>query len=266
MKKLIYKYPVVSSVVIVSLFLILSRLMGELWVFGNGAAALLAYEALHILLPFAFVLLFGDKRVYKKGNIMETLTAGGYMAISQILLFSMMFFFAFTDVETKWVEPVWIIYGIVMLFGIGFREESIFRGIVAENIAKKYAKSRKGMIFTAAVSGIIFGLIHMTNVFAGGDIASVTIQSVVAVGVGFYLTAVYLRGGSLWALIIMHTIADAASLFLPTFTENNGTAMDAINNITIMNLSPFFIMTSIGLYLLRKEKCEEILAENKTTE
>lgn len=266
MKKLIYKYPVLSSVVIVSLFLILSRLMGELWIFGNGAASLLAYEVLNILLPLLFVLLFGDKGVYTKGSMKNTLKAGGYMAISQALLFLMMALTTFYDAETRWVKPVWIIYGIVMLFGIGFREESIFRGIVAENIAKKYAGSRKGIIFTAAASGIIFGLIHMTNIFAGGDMLSVTIQSVVAVGVGFYFTAVYLRGGSLWALILMHSLADAASLFLPTFTENNGTAMDAINNITIMNLSPFFITTAIGLYLLRKEKCEEISAKFKTTE
>ena len=75
MKQLIYKYPVLSSVVIVFLFLILSRLAGEAWLFGNGAFSLIAYEVLHIIIPLLFVLIFGDKRVYTKGSIRNTLTA-----------------------------------------------------------------------------------------------------------------------------------------------------------------------------------------------
>ena len=112
----------------------------------------------------------------------------------------------------------------------------------------------------------IFGLMHITNIFAGVDLLSVTIQSIVAIGAGFYFAAVYLRGGSLWALIIMHSVADAASLFYSTFTLNNGTAVDAINKLSIMNLLPFFILTAIGLYLLRKDKCDEIVENFKTPE
>ncbi len=266
MKRLINKFPVFSSVIIVFLFLEISRLPGELWSFGTSVGALLFYEAIHILIPFLFVLLFSDLEVYKKGSMKETFTAGGYMAISQLLLFDMMLALTLSDSEAKWQSPLGIIYGIVMLFGIGFREESIFRGIVVNNIAKKYIKDRKGIFITATVSGIMFGLVHIINIFVGGDVFSVTIQSIVAAGIGFYFAAVYLRGGSLWALIIMHSLADAASLLPSIFTLNNGTTIDAINKISIMNLTPFFILTAIGLFLLRKEKCNEILERYKTTE
>lgn len=263
MKRIIYRFPVISAIAITVLFLALSRIVGEIWIFGQGAISLFGYEAVHIIIPFLLVLLFGDVRVYTKGGTLKTFVAGGYMALSQLFLFLMMLAMAFSDDQTKWRTPVGIAYGIVMLFGIGFREESIFRGIIVNNVARKYAKDRKGIFITAVFSGILFGFIHLTNILVGVDIFSVIIQSVAAMGIGFYLAAVYLRGGSLWALIIMHSLADAASLFFSTFTLDNGNAIDAMNSMSLINLTPFFIFTLLGTFLLRKEKCDEIIERYK---
>ncbi|MBQ8002827.1 MAG: CPBP family intramembrane metalloprotease [Clostridia bacterium] len=260
MKRLINRYPILSSAVIIFLFWEATKLISYLWPQTDKISAYFIYEGVMILLPFLLTVIFGDARVYTQGGMLRTFWAGGYMAISQLLLFCMMLAIALLTPETQWVGPVGALYGIVSLFGIGFREESLFRGIVVNNIAKKYITDRRGIFFTASASGLLFGLIHMTNVFAGVDLFSATIQSVVAIGAGFYFAAVYLRGGSLWALIIMHTVADAASLFNATFTVNNGSMIDSINEIGIRNLMPFFILTGIGLFLLRKEKCEEIIA------
>lgn len=261
------KKPIVSSTVTAVLFLIISRLIGEIWwIFGNGYVSLFAYEAISILLPFLFVLIFGDLKVYKKRGLRKTFTAGGYMAIGQTFLLLMMFLIACVDEETIWETPVGIIYGIVMLFGIGFREESVFRGIIVHNIGKKYIKDRRGIFVTALSSGVIFGLVHMWNVFMGVDFFSALIQSVVAIGAGFYFAAVYLRGGSLWGLIIMHAVTDAASMFPALFTQNGGTPIDAVNNLSILNLTPFFILTMLGMFLLRRKKCDEIIESLKPTE
>lgn len=187
------------------------------------------------------------------------------MAISQSMLFALMLLSATVNPETAWQSPVGILYGIVMLFGIGFREESIFRGLFVDIIAKKYAKDRRGIFVTAIASGIVFGLIHMTNIFTGVDLFSAAIQSVVAIGAGFYFAAVYLRGGSLWTLIIMHALADAASMFMPIFTMDGGSAIDTINNLSVINLLPFFMLSGISLFLLRKQKCDEIIARYQKT-
>ena len=152
------------------------------------------------------------------------------------------------------------------LFGIGFLEESIFRGIVVNNIAKKYLGNRKGVYVTVLTSGFLFGAMHLSNLVLGVNPFSVVIQSVVAMASGFYLAAIYLRGGSLWALIIMHTLVDSASMFKASFTTNNGTMADAIGELSLGNLTPFFVLSLLTLFLLRKEKCDEIIERYKTAE
>lgn len=259
MKRIVLKYPIISSTVITAVFLLLTMLIGYLWPLWENVASLFVYEAVHMIIPFLFVVLFGDVGVYAKRGLRKTLAAGGYMTATQLFLFLSMLSLAVADSETVWRSPVGIAYGIVSVIGVGFREESVFRGIVVNNIAKKYVKDRRGVFVTAISSGVVFGLMHMTNIFAGGDLFSVTIQSVVAIGAGFYFAAVYLRGGSLWALIIMHSLADAASLFDTTFTVNSGTVIDTINNISIMNLTPFFVLSGLGIFLLRRDKCDEII-------
>lgn len=266
MKKLINKAPIISSIVITIIFLALTRLVGTVWIFGNDTAALFLYEIVQIILPFLFVLIFSDAAVYKKGSMLKTFGAGGYMLVSQLFLFLVMLAEAFFSEDTVWHTPVGIVLGVVALFGIGFREESIFRGIVVNNIAKKYLKDRRGIYVTVFASGAMFGIVHLVNLVLDIDPFSVIIQSVVAMGAGFYFAAIYLRGGSLWALIIMHTLADAASLFGASFTLNNGTAADAIGEITLFNLTPFFVLSLLTLFLLRKGKCDEIIERYKTPE
>ncbi|MBQ8541725.1 MAG: CPBP family intramembrane metalloprotease [Clostridia bacterium] len=266
MKTIAKKFPILSSAIISVVFLALTRLVGNLWIFGNSVVALFAYEAVHILIPFLFVLTFSDLEVYKKGSMLKTFGAGGYMLLSQLFLFLVMLAEAFFSTETVWRTPVGIAFGAVTLFGIGFREESIFRGIVVNNIAKKYISDKKGVYITTIASGVMFGLVHLVNLWLDIDPFSVVIQSIVAMGAGFYFAAVYLRGGSLWALIIMHTLADAASLFGASFTMNNGTAADAIGEITLLNLTPFFVLSLLTLFLLRKEKCDGIVARFKSPE
>ncbi len=259
MKRIVLKYPIISSLVITAAFLLLSMLIGYLWPLWESAASLFLYEAVHMAVPFLFVVIFGDVGVYAQRGLRKTLAAGGYIVFTQLFLFLTILSLAVGDSETVWRSPVGIAYGIVSVIGVGFREESVFRGIVVNNIAKKYVKDRRGIFITAISSGMIFGLIHMTNIFAGGDLLSVAIQSVVATGTGFYFAAVYLRGGSLWALILIHSLADAASLFDAAFTLNGGDVIDAINNISLMNLAPFFVLSVLGIFLLRRDKCDEII-------
>ncbi len=259
MKKFINRRPIISSMITVILFLVFSTVIAHIWPMPENTVSYTVYEIVNIMLPFLFVVFFGDIEVYKRKGMWDTFCAGGYMVISQIMLLLLMAFVTSLNPETEWTTLPGAMLGLLSLFGIGFREESIFRGIVVNNIAKKYITDRKGIYITAIASGVMFGLIHMTNFFSGVDVFSASIQSLVAVGGGFYLAAVYLRGGSLWALIIMHTLTDAASLFNAVFTLNNGTMIDTIDSIGLMNITPFFILTGIGLYLLRKEKCEEII-------
>lgn len=260
MKKIKEKYPVWLSIAVIILYLITDMATGLLLDFvPENLATNFMKQFVMMLVPFLFVVLFSSTRVYRDKGMDKTLSAGAFMLVVQSMLVWANVQLSLFDEATKWASFPYILYGVVVLFGIGFREESLFRGIVVNNIAKKYITNRKGIYFTVIISGVIFGAIHMTNIFVGVDAFSAFIQSVVAMGIGFYLGAVYLRGGSLWGLILLHSITDAASLFYSIFTTNNGTEIDTINELGWSNLAPLFLFGGITLFLLRKDKCDEII-------
>ncbi len=264
MKNFKEKYPVWLSIAVIILYLISDFVIGMLWVFvPENFATKFIGQFVMMLVPFLFVVFFSSTKVYRDKGMDKTLSAGAFMLVVQAMLVWANVQLSLLDETTKWASFPDIVYGVVVLFGIGFREESLFRGIVVNNIAKKYITDRKGIYITIIISGVIFGAIHMTNIFVGVDVFSAFIQSVVAMGIGFYLGAVYLRGGSLWGLILLHSITDAASLFYSIFTTNNGTEVDTINELGWGNLAPLLLFGAITLFLLRKDKCEEIIERFK---
>lgn len=89
----------------------------------------------------------------------------------------------------------------------GFGEEIMFRGLGVANYMRKIrSEGQIKVIFW--LSSIVFGLIHLGNIFAGGDPKSVVIQAVYAIGVGMLFGAVYLRTGNLWPTILGHWSVD----------------------------------------------------------
>ena len=100
-----------------------------------------------------------------------------------------------------------VIIALLRATAPGFGEEVMFRGLGIANYMRKIeSESQIKVIFW--LSSIVFGLVHMTNILAGGDPFSVVIQSVYAIGVGMLFGAVYLRTGNLWPTILGHWSVD----------------------------------------------------------
>ncbi len=89
----------------------------------------------------------------------------------------------------------------------GFGEEIMFRGLGVANYMRTI-KSEGQIKVIFWLSSIVFGLIHLTNIMAGGDPKAVVIQSIYAIGVGMIFCAVYLRTGNLWPTILAHWSVD----------------------------------------------------------
>ncbi len=258
MKKLREK-PILTSSLITILFLVVINLVSFLWFLPVNNYTEIIYELITVILAFVFVCIFGDVKIYAQGGFGATIKAASYIFVVETAYLLAVLAQTAADSETVWKSGSGILLGVLTLFGIGFREEGIFRGIIVNRIGKKYMKDRKGILITAWSSGAIFGLVHLANVFAGVNFFSALIQSVVAVGVGFYLAAVYLRGGNIWALVLVHAITDGASMFGSLFTDNNGTVIDVMDSIGLMNITPFFVFWCIGTFLLREQECEKII-------
>ena len=155
-----------------------------------------------------------------------------------------------------WSQIVLKVFGIV---GVGVREECIYRATLQNIVARKYANSVKGIWITVIVGAIMFGLTHSTNIFFGMDPIATVTQVISTTFFGILLGAVYLRSGSLWALMVIHTVTDLLSLSASTFLQVDTVAdMSETMAWSWSRLFAWLFYVAFAAFLLRPSKCKQI--------
>lgn len=100
---------------------------------------------------------------------------------------------------------------------VGWSEEVMFRGVWLRGLHRSF-----GIWPAIFGSSLIFGAMHVLNVFLTGDLKGAVIQAAAAFLSGIFLAAVRLRTGSLWTGIVLHGLWDCG-----TFLVAAGTAATA---------------------------------------
>ena len=95
----------------------------------------------------------------------------------------------------------------VMMCGVGFLEEVIFRGFLFRGIARQ--NLTRGIV----IASLTFALGHFVNLLNGSDIAENAAQVIYAAAVGFLLTFVFLRTGSILPCIAFHAFNNCLTVF-----------------------------------------------------
>lgn len=98
------------------------------------------------------------------------------------------------------------------MFMVGAAEELLFRGLILNNMLKKWGR-REGVWKSVIVSSAVFGAIHLLNMAVAPPL-TVIIQAINAAAAGMMFCAIYIRCRNMWAVIITHMIVDWLSLFL----------------------------------------------------
>ncbi|WP_116652815.1 CPBP family intramembrane glutamic endopeptidase [Pelagibacterium sediminicola] len=136
---------------------------------------------------------------------------------------------------------------------VGVSEEVMFRGVLFRALLSNYR------IWTAIiVSSLLFGAVHILNVFATGNLSGAVLQSIPAAMSGVLFVAIVIRTGSIWPAIGYHAVWDCALFLLVTSNANSGAEANpsALESLGIGTLLlpiamgvPNFLC---GLILLRK--------------
>jgi len=135
---------------------------------------------------------------------------------------------------------------------VGISEETMFRGVLFRALLTQYR------VWTAIiVSSLLFGAVHILNVFNTGDLGGALMQSVPAAMTGILFVAIVIRTESIWPAIIYHWLWDCVLFILLTGSQASGVEPDpaaleslgaAQNFLPIVIGLPNFIC---GLILLR---------------
>lgn len=117
----------------------------------------------------------------------------------------------------------------------GFAEETMFRGILVKLL------ERRSDMQVAAITALLFGLVHLSNIFIRGDAPIIAAQAVGAAAFGFGYAALRMRTNSLVPLIITHMLTD---LFLQ------------MGNLPLIPVAVAqdVVLFAVGVYLLRRKE------------
>jgi membrane protease YdiL (CAAX protease family) len=221
-------------------------------------------EVVSILWPVALAVLFGFGFIFRQRGIRATFGAAWLI----FLFYGFLLFFQvgakISDPATPWKSELEIFQGILLLLGIGIREEVLFRGVITNAIARKYGSTTKGLWITALSTGAIFGAMHLSNVFYGVSFAGALTQAVGCIAGGVLYCAIYLRGGSIWVVALLHSLKDTPALLETYFTNfaNNATAaeVDMMSSYRpdLTNVIVFVVQVLLAAFLLRKSKQKKI--------
>ena len=106
----------------------------------------------------------------------------------------------------------------VFILGLapGFFEEVVFRSIFINNMKTKGMKPLTMML----LSGVIFGLMHITNAVAQ-PLPQVLLQMCYSMVVGITFAAIYIRSADLASIIIAHSAIDITNkIFLGSYNTS----------------------------------------------
>lgn len=147
---------------------------------------------------------------------------------------------------------------IAMAIMAGTSEEMAFRGLPISYLMRQW-REEKHILTAVLLTAGVFGLIHLQNVFAGGNPGSVVAQTISAFCTGVTLGAIYLRCGNLLITILIHTVHDIIA-FLDVSGVQGGVVVASIDWNTYLDVGVSVVMAIIGFWLIRPAKRVEIRA------
>lgn len=235
----------------------------------DGLLMILSYAMMAVFLILLVAIL-------KKMHILKFSVAGFkkglFAGLTLLVLSVIMMIYTFKgaiDSELA-LAPLWsaLAMSVAIIVGVGFTEELLFRGLVENILFDIFGrKTRKSVILTVLITGITFGLWHLTNINAeGANWTYVIGQATAVIGLGVAFSAIYARSRSIWAVALIHGLWDFGSMIgNALFVKDAGLLpFEVFEDLPVMfgfviGIVPCSLGVLYGMFLLRKKKKKEYL-------
>ena len=139
-----------------------------------------------------------------------------------------------------------------------------------KSVVQAFGNSKASCLAAMSLSSLIFGAIHISNLDGATNPTPIYAQIIYAVGIGFYLAALYLRTGNLWGNMVLHFLFDISLMIYPVIYANRSD-MDVLigewlgDGIIIKSILISVVSVLLGLYLIRDSKMKDIFKSDKNS-
>lgn len=128
----------------------------------------------------------------------------------------------------------------VNMFMVGVNEEISMRALVLNNLLSHFGESREGTKKSILISAVIFGMIHLVNLFFMSPV-TVIVQAINAASAGVLFAVIFIVSKNIWSGIVTHFIVDWLSLFISQCFAGGASVLSVE-----MNMIQGLIMVCLG--------------------
>ena len=113
---------------------------------------------------------------------------------------------------------------------------------------------------TAFSAGAMFGAMHLGNLFFGASFAGTLTQAIGCIAGGVLYCAIYLRGGNIWVVALLHSLRDAPGFVDMLFISapESQSASEIISGYGLTAIPVIAVDLLLTAFLLRKSKRQKI--------
>lgn len=215
-----------------------------------------------IMLLFLYIVLKLVKKteiLKEKGNgIKYGMQVGRFMFVLSIIVLISSLITGIGNEEANFSlsRSFWFILSVI---GTGLTEEILCRGINQNIICDQLGrKSRQTIIKGILISSVIFGALHLGNIFAGVSIKGAIVQAIYSIFIGFYFGAIYTRTKNIWSVSLLHALLDCSSL-IDAGVFGLSTTTEIMSGGSLPTVLFSLIYLFLGLYILRDKKADEFV-------
>lgn len=192
----------------------------------------LCADTLVILLSLGMIIYLGYKAkagFTKKGFLKGILLGIPFYIIGIASIFVSNVGMDLNEISFMGVSQI-VLFTVNMLL-VGANEEIWMRGLVLNCFIQKYGYEKKSLWKAISLSAIIFGLIHVPNMFFMEPL-TVVVQAINAMSAGVLFAVIFIKSKNIWAGIIVHAIVDWCSLVIGNCFVGGNTVLSMSMNGT----------------------------------
>ena len=162
---------------------------------------------------FIFVYSFSAKKILSpKTNLRSLLIFLPCMAVA-VNNFPFVTFFS-GEAYINWDMPSVLLYALLCL-GVGFFEEMAFRGCIFVVLLQRRKNRWVDVFISIVISSVVFGLVHIVNLFAGAGIGAVVLQVGYSFLIGGMCSIILIKTGNIWYCVFLHAVYNFAGGIVP---------------------------------------------------
>ncbi len=212
-------------------------------------------EAIFAGLILIILLLFKNSYIFKQKS--EKLGKGFKLGLPIIFIGLVILILNITTIYKEINIPV-ILNLATFCFLIGIAEEFLCRGWLLNEFLERFKDSKKNIILSIVLSSLVFGAMHITNIFVGQTLIDTLVQILNATFIGIIFACIYYKTKNIWSVVLIHAFWDFSimigeTVYLGDCVSGNPTSAIILYN-TIDSIVIIVAMAIICYWLFRQIK------------